>query len=180
MLTLESLSLDKYISVFLAIRFAEKAFPIWEKEYPENMRPRKAIERAKGWLESPTAAWASPNARSAAVMAASAAKMATHNGKLKAASAARSAANAGYTAAYESAWADANSAYAAAAAAVAAAKALEINKEALIHKVILKNIGWILQYKLKSKQTFAQPELIFDWLEEGQVQDFLFNLDAVA
>ena len=54
MLTLESLNLYKPLSVFLAIGFAEKALPIWEKEYPQDMRPRKAIEAAKEWPKNPS------------------------------------------------------------------------------------------------------------------------------
>ena len=53
MLTLKSLNADKPLSVFLAIHFAEKALPIWEAEYPKDMRPRRAIEAAKAWLSKP-------------------------------------------------------------------------------------------------------------------------------
>ena len=67
MLTLDSLNADKFISVFLAIGFAEKAIPVWEQKYPEDMRPRRAIEAAKEWLSNPSsAANAAANAAEAA------------------------------------------------------------------------------------------------------------------
>ena len=146
MLTLESLNLDRLVSVFLAIGFAEKALPVWEAEYPEDMRSREAIEAAKEWLSNPSDAAAD-------------------------------------TAAYAAAYAAANVAAAHAATNVAAAHAataLEADKKSLIHKVILENLDWILQYKIENGQGFNQPELIFDYLDEEKKQSFLFNLDAVA
>ena len=158
MLTIESLNADRFVSVFLAIGFAEKALPVWEEKYPKDMRPRKAIEAAKEWLKNPSTA--------AATAAANAAN---------AASASASAADAAYAATV--AYAAAN---AAANAAAYAANALEADMKNLIHEVILENLGWILQYKIDNGQSFARPELILSYLNEEQKQSFLFNLDAVA
>jgi hypothetical protein len=92
MLALDSLNPDKFTSVFLAIRFAERAFPIWEKEYPEDSRPRKAIEAAKEWLKNPSAdAYAAAHA-SAANAAAAAARTARAHADYAAATAAYAAA----------------------------------------------------------------------------------------
>ena len=66
-----------------------------------------------------------------------------------------------------------------ATAAAYAATALEADKETFIHEVILGNLDWILQYKIESGQSFAQPELIFDCLNEEQKQRFLFNLEVL-
>lgn len=41
-------------SVEVAVKCAELALPIFEKEYPSDDRPRKAIEAVKAWLENPT------------------------------------------------------------------------------------------------------------------------------
>ena len=172
MLTLESLNADKPLYVFLAIEFAEKALPIWEQKYPEDMRPRKAIEAAKEWLSNPSDA-----ATNAAADAANAAYAAAYADDV-ATAAAYAAAYAAYAAANDATNAGAN-AYAA-YAANDAANALGADREALIHKVILENLDWILQYKIESGQSFAQPELIFDYLDEEKKQSFLFNLDAVA
>ena len=130
MLTLKSLNLDKPLYAFLAIEFAEKALPVWEQKYPEDMRPRKAIEAAKECLRDPSNA--------------------------------------------------ANAVHAAHAAAAAYAAAAPADYASLIHEVILENLDWILQYKIEKGQSFAQPELILDYLTEEQKQSFLFNLDAVA
>ena len=170
MLTLESLNLDKPLSVFLAIGFAEKALSIWEQKYPEDMRPRKAIEAAKEWLKNPSAAAAARSAaRSAANTAYANAAYAAANAAYAAVYAVRSAPDAAY---------DADDA--AAIAAAIAANALEADEKSLIHEVILENLGWILQYKIENGQSFAQPELILSCLTEEQKQRFLFNLDAVA
>ena len=156
MLTLDSLNADKFIFVFLAIHFAEKTLPIWEEEYPEDMRPREAIKAAKAWLSNPGEETAAA-ARSAA---------------LAAGRAAADAARAAYAAA--------NAAHAVANAAYYAARALNADKESLIHEVILENLDWILQYKIENGQSFAEPELIFDLLNEEQKQSFLFSLDTVV
>src|SRR3990167_4892913 len=42
-------------SVALAVYAAELVIAIFEKEYPKDDRPRKAIEAAKYWLKHPTA-----------------------------------------------------------------------------------------------------------------------------
>jgi len=160
MLTLESLNPDKPLSVFLAIGFSEKALPVWEKEYPKDMRPRKAIEAAKEWLSNPSAA-AAAAARAAYAAAYAAASAAANDAAYAAYAAARAASAAAYAAVY-------------------AARALKADKESLIHEVILENLDWILQYKIENGQSFGDPELIFDYLTEEQKQRFLFNLDAVA
>jgi hypothetical protein len=41
-------------SVAMAIFCAESIIGIFEKEYPDDKRPREAIEAAKAWLENPT------------------------------------------------------------------------------------------------------------------------------
>ena len=131
MLTLESLWPDKFISVFLAIGFAEKALPIWEQKYPEDMRPREAIEAAKEWLKNPSYA-AANDAHAAANAARTAVRAAAY-----AAYAAAYAANAANAAANAAAYAAASGSAAANAAAVRAALALVVDEESLIHEVML-------------------------------------------
>ncbi len=46
---------DKEDSVRLAIYSAELVLGIFEKAYPDDKRPREAIEAAKVWLDNPTA-----------------------------------------------------------------------------------------------------------------------------
>ena len=168
MLTSKSLNPDKPLSVFLAIGFAEKALPIWEREYPEDMRPRKAIEAAKEWLKNPSGEYSAAHA----VISHAAYEAATHYATVDSASSAAYAASSALAAIYSNAYV--------AWAADSTSKALEADKEALIHEVILENLDWIMQYKIEKGQSFAQPELIFDYLTEEQKQSFLFNLDAVA
>ena len=93
----------KRIAVELAIAFSESVLSIFEKEYPEDHTPRKAIEAAKTWLMDPTDE-NREKARAAANAAASAAEIALY-----------AAANAAYAAAYAAR--AANAAYAAANAA---------------------------------------------------------------
>ena len=178
MLTLESLNADRPLFVFLAIAFAEKVLPIWEGKYPEDMRPRKAIEAAKEWLSNPSDAAANDAyiayADAAAVACVTAADAHAAKVAYAAANAVNAAANA-VNAAHAIAYADD-----AADAAADAVDALEADKETFVHEVILENIDWILQYKIDNGQNFAQPELILNYLTEEQKQSFLFNLDAVA
>ena len=94
-------------SVAMAIYAAELVIGEYEKKYPDDKRPRQAIEAAKAWLENPTEEnRASASAASAAADAAASA----------------SAAYAAYAAAY-AAYAAAYAAYAAASAASASASA---------------------------------------------------------
>ena len=65
---------QKKDSVELAIYAAELVIDIYEKQYPDDDRPRKAIEAAKTYLKSPTdknrqaAAWAARAAARAATI----------------------------------------------------------------------------------------------------------------
>jgi len=127
---------EKPDSVAMAIYSAELVIGEYEKRYPDDKRPRRAIEAAKAWLENPTeenrAAYAASAASAAyAAYAANAAKAAAY--------AAYAAANAAYAAAYaanaaayaaDAANAAANAAYAAYAAyaADAAASAAVLDK----------------------------------------------------
>ena len=114
---------EKPDSVAMAIYSAELVIGEYEKRYPDDKRPRRAIEAAKAWLENPTeenraAAKAAYTAAKAAAKAAAyaAAKAAYTAAKAAAKAAAYAAAKA---AAYAAAYA-ANAAYAAASAASAA------------------------------------------------------------
>jgi len=127
----------KKMSLALAIYAAELVLPIFEKEYPEDMRPRDAIAAAKAYLKRPciktkTAAYAAYTAAAAAYAAARAAYAAAD--AAYAAYAAADAADAAARAAYAAADA-AYAAYAAADAADAAARAPDAARAA-----ILKNI----------------------------------------
>jgi len=109
----------------IAIFAAEQVLPIFEKKYPKDARPRKAIEAAKAVLENDTpenkkAAYAAYTAAYAAYAAYTAAYAAYAYAAYTAAYAAYTAADAAY-AAYTAAYADA--AYAADAADVAYAYA---------------------------------------------------------
>jgi hypothetical protein len=96
-------------SVALSIYAAELVIKNFEKKYPDDKRPREAIQAAKKWLKNPTEENASVSASSAAAYASSAAAYA-------------STVSAAYvSAAYVSAAYAAASAYASSAAAASAA-----------------------------------------------------------
>ncbi len=109
-------------SVALSIFSAELCIGIYEKQYPNDDRPRKAIEAAKKWLKNPTKENESA-AESAAWSAAwSAARSAAESAAWSAAwSAARSAESAARSAAWSAAWSAARSAESAARSAESAA-----------------------------------------------------------
>src|SRR3990167_11450602 len=110
-------------SVALAIYAAELVIDIYEKEYPNDKRPREAIEAAKNWLKKPNATRAAAYATRAAASATRAAAYATRaaayaaHAAASAAYAAHAAASAASAAAYATRAAD----YAASAATAASA-----------------------------------------------------------
>jgi hypothetical protein len=122
----------KRVVIQFAILCAESVLVIFEKQHPNDDRPRKAIEAAKGYLKHPTVA---ARAAYAAAYAARAAAYAAADAA-DAARAAAYAADAAYAAAYA---ARADAAYAAADAARAAAYAAAdagINFAALADKAV--------------------------------------------
>lgn len=82
-------------SVALAIFAAEQVIDIYEKQYPNDDRPRKAIESAKAYLKDPSeknkeasavawaAAWAATEAAAASSSASSAARAASSAAMIK-------------------------------------------------------------------------------------------------
>jgi len=114
---------DKITSVKLAVYAAELVIDIYEKQYPNDKRPRNAIEAAKKYLKKPTKAnaYAADAAANAAYAAANAA-YATYNAYAASNATANATANATIYAA-DAAYAAANAAYAAYAATNAATNA---------------------------------------------------------
>jgi hypothetical protein len=132
--------LTKENRIKYAIFAAEQVLHIFENKYPEDDRPRKAIEAAKEYLNNPNAA-AYDAAYAAAVNAANAAHAAAHAAVNAAHAAVNAAAHAAYAAvnaavnayaAYAAVNAAANAAYAAVNAAVNAYAAYARNKIYLI------------------------------------------------
>ena len=106
----------RQVQIRFAILCAEEVLPIFESKFPEDRRPREAIEAAKACLKDPTDADAN-----VAYAAAYAASRAAANVAYAAAYAASRAANVAYAAAYA-----ANVAYVAADAAYAASRAANV------------------------------------------------------
>ena len=115
-----------------AIYCAEQVLPIFETKYPDDKRPRQAVEAAKKYLKNPTAAYAAA-AYAAAAYAADAADAAY---AADVAADAANAANAAY-AAYVAAANAADVTAAAANAADAAYAAAKVFKNKLLTKGLL-------------------------------------------
>jgi len=88
--------LPKIDAVRYAVFAAEQAIDIFESKYPDNKRPRAAIDAAKAWIANPSAA---------AAMAAAKAADAAADADRAAAWAAARAADAAAAAAWAAAWA---------------------------------------------------------------------------
>jgi hypothetical protein len=121
-------------SVALSIYAAELCLKNFEKVYPDDKRPREAIEAAKKFLKYPTkankkAAWSAAEsaAESAARSAAWSAESAAESAARSARSAARSARSAAWSA-WSAAWSAVRSAESAAWSAWSAARSAVINK----------------------------------------------------
>jgi len=112
-------------SVSLAIFAAELVIDIYEKKYPNDDRPRKAIEAAKNYLKNPSASAAS----AADAAAASAADAAAWSAAAWSAASAAAAAAAWSAAAWSAASAAADAAWSASAAAAAADAAADARIE---------------------------------------------------
>ena len=79
--------IDKKTLHKLSVKFAYESLPLFEKEYPNDSRPRKAIEAKEAWIKGEisdeelearsAAAWSAWSARSAAWSASSAARSAS-------------------------------------------------------------------------------------------------------
>jgi len=197
MLTVYSLNPDKRLAVTIAVFFAEDALSFWEAEFPENMRPRKAIEAAKEWIVNPcqetvdaayAAAAAAANATAttttapyANVAAANAATYAAYAAYTTAASATTAAA---YAAANAAAANATHAAYAAAYTANAAAYAVShaadaANRRLYTHNKLAQLLPHLLEYKIYIKTSFEDPEQVFDLLSKQNQQRFLFSLDCL-
>jgi hypothetical protein len=122
--------------VAYAIYAAEQVIAVFEKQYPEDKRPKIAIEAAKECLKNPNkknkaaaaAAYvAAADAAAAYADAAAAAYAAAYAAKTANAAYANAAYVAAYAAAYVAAYADAAAAYAADAAKTANANAANAN-----------------------------------------------------
>ena len=126
-------------SVKLAIFAAELVIDIYEKKYPNDDRPRKAIEAAKGWLENPSEAiWAAEAAWSAWSAASEAARAAR-------------AAWAAWAAVSAAARAAASEAASAAWSAVSAAARAAASEAAILDKIegyLLSRIEYLEKYEV--------------------------------
>jgi len=113
----------KLLMVDFSTRCAERVLPIFEKRFPNDYRPRQAIEAAKAWLQHPskTAESAASADWSTADFAESAAQSAAWSVAFAARSAAWSAARPADSAARSAAWFAAESAESAARSAARSA-----------------------------------------------------------
>ncbi len=156
-------------SVAMAIYAAERVIEYYEKEYPNDTRPRQAIDAAKSWLVNPTraayaAAYASyAAAADAAAYASYAAYAAAYASDAAyaaayasyAAHAADAASDASYAAAYAAHAAHAADAYAAHAAAAHAADAASDAASATARFGMKKKIQkWIIS-RIENKEVFV-------------------------
>ena len=140
--------MNKNQSVQYAIFAAEQVIDIYEGKYPNDKRPRNAIEAAKAYVQNPskkTKAYAAADAAYAAYAAYAAAYAA--DAAAYAAYAAAAAAYAAYAAAYADDAADATTyaTYAAYAAAAAAAAAAAYKRRKMKAKILKYGIGLLEQ-----------------------------------
>ena len=171
----------KYLSVLIAYTVAEDVLPIFEKQYPKDLRPRKAVEASKMYLNGYAAdANAAYDAANAAYDAANAA-YAAYDAANAAAYVAYYAANA--AAAYVAYYAvyavnAANAAYYAASAVYYAAKA---SSEEHIFNLILSLLPQMIDYAVENQiKLFTGSgdfSEIFEMLTDEQKKSVIYNMD---
>ena len=164
LLSVKDLRLDKPLSAWVACIFAREVLPLFEKVYPKDKRPLKAIETAEAWLRNPADADAADAVYAAA----------------DAVYAAACAAEAAYAAAYSAEAATCAAAYAAAEAATAACAAEAAVYAAAtskyIHNILYKNLSFIIDYKVKNDQGFGNIEAVFEAASDADKEKLLFLL----
>jgi hypothetical protein len=128
-------------SVSLAIYAAELVIGIFEKRYPDDKRPRLAIEAAKRWLNEPSEENRQAATRAAGAAGAARSAWAARSAEVAAWVAAGAARAAGAAGAAEAAAGAARAAWAARAAAGAARAAAEAAVKAKCHKFVLARLA---------------------------------------
>jgi len=198
LLSVKDLRLDKPLSAWVACIFAREVLPLFEKVYPKDKRPLKAIETAEAWLRNPAdaeaadAVYAAADAVYAAACAAEAAYAAAYSAEAATCAAAYAAVCAAEAAAYSAeaatcayyAAAEAATcaaAYYAAAEAATAACAAEAAVYAAatskyIHNILYKNLSFIIDYKVKNDQGFGNIEAVFEAASDADKEKLLFLL----
>jgi hypothetical protein len=143
---------QKKDSVALAIYSAEQYLKNFESKYPNDKRPRKAIQATKKWLKNPTKENESA-AESAARSAAWSARSAARSARSAARSAESAAWSAAWSAAASAAWsarsAAASAAWSARSAASAAESAAWSAWSAAWSAAIMKITNWIEKRELE-------------------------------
>jgi hypothetical protein len=184
MLTIEDIKPGGYLSAYISIAFAEDVLFIFENRYPKDIRPRKAIEEMKKYLRGETYnIFDIDNAANAAHDT----NLIYHNTNTNfiAAKVAYAIANASYiigcTPSNFSIGCLANSiSYSADAACnIAICADNNITKE-YIHQRFLKMLPFILKYKIDNKESFGNPEKVFEYLNEEEQSIVLFHLDILV
>jgi hypothetical protein len=103
--------MTKKQNVQLAVFCAERCLKIYEDRFPDDDRPRKAIEAARNWIKNPSyAAWAAASAAASAANDARVIAWATSDAASDAAKAAAWIASDASASAWASTWADARAA----------------------------------------------------------------------
>ena len=204
LLSVKDLRLDKPLSAWVACIFAREVLPLFEKVYPKDKRPLKAIETAEAWLRNPAdaeaadAVYAAADAVYAAACAAEAAYAAAYSAEAATCAAAYAADAVAYSAeaatcaaayaavcaaeaaAYAAEAATCAAAYAAAEAATAACAAEAAVYAAAtskyIHNILYKNLSFIIDYKVKNDQGFGNIEAVFEAASDADKEKLLFLL----
>tara|TARA_B100001094_G_scaffold241771_1_gene237695 strand:- start:1883 stop:2443 length:561 start_codon:yes stop_codon:yes gene_type:complete len=183
MLAIDSFNPDQRLSVAIAIFFAEDVLSAFEKQHPNDIRPRAAIEAAKAWLRNPCQRTAAATNVTAGAAADAAHYIDSHyiDSHTAASDAAYTASYTAASAAYPNYAADS----AASATASAARSALSAThtfpyrseRRVYIHSKLVRLLPYIFEYKIFTKTSFKDPEQVFDLLSEKNQQRFLFSLN---
>jgi len=166
----------KYLSVLITYTVAADVLPIFEKHFPKDLRPRKAVEASKmylnGYAADANAAYDAANAAYDAVNAAYAAYYAAN-------------AAAAYIAHYAAVAVNAADAYAAAnAAASAVYYAAKASSGEHIFNLILSLLPQMINYAVENQiKLFTGPgdfSDIFEMLTDEQKKSVIYNMDVIG
>jgi|15BtaG_2_1085339.scaffolds.fasta_scaffold17676_3 hypothetical protein len=177
MLTIRDIGLDGPLGTWVALLFAKDCIHVWERAYPEGKTPHNAIKATEKWLISPSEKIVeeAASASKACYLAVSELRLKQNDSITNAIYAAADAAGAAASGPYFNIN---NRAYHALEASRAAATALgKKNSKAYTHLMLSKHLSFIIDYKIKHRESFRDFEKVLESASEEDKEKLLFNLD---
>jgi len=182
-LSVVSMNCDKWLAVWIAVKFGRDCLPIWTERRPSDIRPMVALETAEAWLKYPETA-SLYDARAAARDSNKAAEAAVSSMNVKMSSSCPSIAYscahiaelAGIKEPKDDSYHGGYPIYPIAFSAANALGARGRRRIQYVHRILDKNLPFIIDYKIKHGQKFRDFEEVFSAASDKNKEKLLFLL----